>query len=736
MTVVGRRVRGGVGESVRRPDGVPKVTGRFAYVGDLHTEGMLWGATRRIYVPHGRIIHIDITPAQAMPGVQAVLTQDDVPGFKYQGQIVQDQPVLAEQEVRYWGEPVALVAAESRETARVAAEAIITDVEPLEPLTNLEEALDRGEVFRHMTVRRGDPDAHGTVVVEGYYETPSVDQAPLGTEAGLAIPDGSGGVDLYPPSQWIHVDHEQLVRCLALDPEQVRVHPTGLGGAFGSREDLSLHTHLCMLALRTGRPVKMVYSRFESFIGHVKRHGAHMWYRHESDEDGNLVRVDAKLILDGGAYANTTHAVLANATYFTVGPYRCPNTFVEGYAVRTNNPPSGAMRGFGANQVCFAYEAQMDRLADTLGMNPLDLRLRNALKPGDHLATTGQEITEPLPTAEVLRSVMAIPMPDEDSTRSPGGSGLTTPPSAVVRGVGYAVGIKNLAFSEGFDDYADARVELTAEGARVHTAASEVGQGMVTVLMQIARSVLTMEQVEVVWDDTAHIGSAGSSSASRQTQMAGGAVQQAALSARSAALERVGGDDLDDEGIWRDGRLVATWNELCENGSIVGEARFRHRDTDVPDENGQGNVHVDFCVAAHRAIVDVDPELGLVRVVRIDTAQDVGRALNPVQVIGQIEGGIAQGFGMALLEEVILDEGVIKNATFTDYLLPTIEDMPPVETVLVEQPGTWGPFGAKGFAELPAISSTAAVVAAIRAATGREINRVPVHPEDIATPFS
>ncbi|HDL49400.1 MAG TPA: xanthine dehydrogenase subunit D, partial [Actinobacteria bacterium] len=228
MTVVGRRVRGGVGESVRRPDGVPKVTGRFAYVGDLHTEGMLWGATRRIYVPHGRIIHIDITPAQPMPGVQAVLTQDDVPGFKYQGQIVQDQPVLAEQEVRYWGEPVALVAAESRETARVAAEAIITDVEPLEPLTNLEEALDRGEVFRHMTVRRGDPDAHGTVVVEGYYETPSVDQAPLGTEAGLAIPDGSGGVDLYPPSQWIHVDHEQLVRCLALDPEQVRVHPTGL----------------------------------------------------------------------------------------------------------------------------------------------------------------------------------------------------------------------------------------------------------------------------------------------------------------------------------------------------------------------------------------------------------------------------------------------------------------------------------------------------------------------------
>ncbi|NIA25934.1 MAG: molybdopterin-dependent oxidoreductase, partial [Gammaproteobacteria bacterium] len=729
MRVAGRRVRGGVGESVRRPDGVPKVTGRFAYVGDLHAEGMLWGATRRVYVPHGRITRIDITPALAMPGVQAVLTQDDVPGFKYQGQIIPDQPVLAEREVRYWGEPIVLVAAESRETARAAADIVIVDVEPLEPLTSLEEALDRGEVYRHMTVRRGDADAHGTVVVEGYYETPNVDQAPLGTEAGVAIPDGSGGVDLYPPSQWIHVDHEQLVRCLALEPEQVRVHPTGLGGAFGSREDLSLHTHLCMLALRTGRPVKMVYSRFESFAGHVKRHSAHMWYRHESDEDGNLVRVDAKLILDGGAYANTTNAVLANAVYFTVGPYRCPNTFVEAYAVRTNNPPSGAMRGFGANQVCFAHEAQMDRLAAALSMDPLDLRLQNALKPGDHLATTGQEITEPLPTAEVLRSVMAIPLPDDDSTRLPGRSGLTSPPSALVRGVGYAIGIKNLAFSEGFDDYADARVELTAEGARVHTAASEVGQGMVTVLMQIARSVLTMEQVEVVWDDTAHIGSAGSTSASRQTQMAGGAVQQAALKARSAALERVRGDDLDDEGVWRDGRLVATWAELCESGPIIGEARFRHPDTDEPDENGQGNIHVDFCVAAHRAIVDVDTELGLVRVVRIDTAQDVGRALNPVQVIGQIEGGTAQGFGMALLEEVILDKGVVKNPTFTDYLLPTIEDVPPMEVVVVEQPSTWGPFGAKGFAELPAISSTPAVVAAIRAATGREINRVPVHPE-------
>jgi xanthine dehydrogenase D subunit len=726
------RVHGGIGESIRRPDGAAKTSGEFAYVGDLNAKTMLWGATRRVYTPHARIVSIDITPAVDMDGVVAVLTQGDVPGFGYQGQIVQDQPVLAEDVIRFWGEAVALVAAETRDQARAAAAAIGVELEELTPATNLEEALEAGEVFRELTVRRGDRDAHGAVVIEGYYETPNIDQAPLGTEAGLAVPDGSGGVDLYPPSQWIHVDHEQLVRCLGLESNQLRVHPTGLGGAFGSREDLSLHTHLCMLALRTGRPVKMVYGRDESFVGHVKRHSAHMWYRHEAEPDGTLTKIEAKLVLDGGAYANTSEAVIANAVYFAAGPYRCPNVFVDGYAVRTNNPPTGAMRGFGANQVCFAYEAQMDRLAAVLKMDPLDLRLKNAIGPGDVLSTTGQRIVDPLPTREVIRSVMSIPLPDVTTDRRPGGSGLTTPSSAVVRGVGYAVGVKNLAFSEAFDDYADARVELTPDGVRVHTAAAEVGQGLVTILCQIARSVLGLERVEIVWDDTSQIGSAGSSSASRQTQMAGGAVEHAARRARAAALEQVGGDEMDDDGVWRNGRLVATWPDLCSEGPIIGDIRYRHAPTAEPDENGQGDVHVDFCVAAHRAVVDVDPLLGLVRVVRIDTAQDVGKALNPMQVVGQIEGGIAQGFGMALMEEVVLDSGVIKNPTFTDYLLPTIEDMPPVEAVVVEQPSSWGPFGAKGFSELPSISSAAAVAAAVRAATGKPVTRLPIHPEDIA----
>lgn len=730
------RIRGGIGESVKRPDGIPKLQGDFAYASDLQAEGMLWGATRRSPHPHARITRIDVAPALAIAGVYAVLTHEDVPGRPTVGQINPDRPVLAGDMVNYWGQPVAITAAEDVETARRAAEAIVIEYEVLEPLTDLVVAQESGEVFRHVRSERGSGEATGEVVVEGYYEMGTQDQAALGTEAGIAFPDGEGGVDLYAPSQWIHEDHGQIVASLGLRDEQVRVHPAGVGGAFGSREDLSLQVHLCMLALYTGRPVRMVYDRQESFAGHVHRHAARMWYRHEADPEGNLIRVEAKLLLDAGAYTETSPAVIANAVYFAVGPYRCPNVVIDGYAVRTNNPPSGAMRGFGAVQTCFAHEAQMDKLAAAVGVDPLELRLRHALAPGDVLPTSGQEITEPLPTRQVIEAVRNLPEPSgevvDDPRHLPGGTGLTTDRASVVRGVGYAVGIKNLAFAEAFDDFADARVVLTPQGVEVHTAAIEVGQGMVTILQQITRTVLGIEQVAVLFDDTSKIGSAGSTSASRQTQMTGGAVYRAALAARRAALSRVDGDDLNSEGVWRNGELVASLEELCAAGPIEESIRFRHPDTEEPDEHGQGNLHVDFSVGAHRAVVDVDTELGLVKVVSIDAAQDVGVALNPQSVVGQIEGGTMQGVGLAVMEELIYDEGIVRNANFTDYLLPTFADAPPVNPIVIEEPGTWGPFGAKGFSELPTISSGPAVAAAIRAATGRPISRVPVRPEDIA----
>ncbi len=734
-TVATRRVVGGVGESVRRPDGRPKVTGDFAYASDLVADRMLWGATLRSPFARARLISLDTAPALAMPGVHAVLTQEDVPGLATFGQVHQDQPVFCDGEARYWGEPVAVVAADDPETARLAVNAIVVEWDELPPVSDPEQAAAAGDSFRDMEIRRGDPEAVGTVVIEGVYQTATQDQAPLGPEAGLAVPDDQGGLDLYITSQWVHVDHRQIVACLGMADDQVRCHPAGIGGAFGAREDISLHIHIALLALRTGRPVKMVYNRTESFAGHVKRHPARMWYRHEADADGRLVKVTARLLLDGGAYAHTSPAVIANAAYFTVGPYRCDNVFVEAAVVRTNNPPAGAMRGFGVVQTCFAHESQMDRLAEAVGVGPLELRRRNALVAGDPLNTSGQTIEGSLPTLEVLDALESIPLPPEsaesDPRRLPGGTGLTTPPSAVRRGVGYALGLKNLAFSEAFDDYADARVVLTSAGVEVHTAAIEVGQGLVTVCQQIARTVLGVEQVAVIWDDTSQIGSAGSTSASRQTQMTGGAVHAAAVGLLEKILASHDGDELTNEGVRRADELIATMAEVCAEGSIENSVRFRHPPTEEPDEFGQGAVHAGFAVAAHRAVVDVDPDLGLVRVLQVDTAQDVGKALNPGAVVGQMEGGILQGVGLAVMEELVIDDGVIRNPTFTDYLLPTFLDAPDVETRIIEDPDHWGPFGAKGIGEPPTISSTPAVVAAIRAATGRPLTRVPVRPEDI-----
>ena len=726
------RIDEGIGESALRPDGIAKLKGEFEYAQDQWVEGMLWGATKRSPHPHARILSIDVAPALAIGGVHAVLTADDVPGRALFGLEHPDQPVLAKEMANFWGEPVAIVAAEDDATARRAAAAVVVEYERLQPLTDPEDADLRDEVFRRVRIRRGDQSVSGSVVVEGFYEVGMQDQAPLGTEAGLAVPDGHGGVDLYATSQFVHADHEQVVASLGLRPEQVRAHPAGIGGAFGAREDVNLHIHLCLLALHTSQPVKMVYHRSESFTGHVHRHPARMWYRHEADDDGNLVRVRAKILIDGGAYASTTAAVLANACYFAVGPYNCESVSVDGVGTRTNNPPCGAMRGFGAVQACFAHEAQMDRLADALGMDPLELRRKNALESGDPMPTTGQVIETPLPTVEVIDSLAAMPIPEgSERAELPGGSGLTTEEHHVVRGIGYAVGIKNLGFSEGFDDFSQARVLLTPGGAIVETAAIEVGQGLVTILAQIVRSSMGVSTAEVRHVDTSKIDSAGSTSASRQTQMSGGATLEASSRLRARILEHFAGDDLNDGGVWRDGELVVPMSRVTED-KWEETVTFRHPPTSPPDGDGQGVVHADFALAAHRAVVDVDPELGLVTVVRVDTAQDVGKALNPQSVVGQIEGGIMQGVGLAIMEELILDHGVIRNPNFTDYLLPTILDAPDVEALLIESEGSWGPFGAKGVGEPPTISSTAAVAAAIRNATGRAIHRVPVRPQDIA----
>lgn len=750
--------RGGVGESVPRVDGIPKVKGQFLFGSDLWAEGMLWGHTVRSPHPHARIRAVNVAKALATPGVAAVLVAADVPGKKTFGLDIADQPVLAWDRVRYVGEPVAILAATDPEVARRGAERVVVEYEVLPAVTDMEAALqpdaprvhERGNVLRHVRIVHGDPAAPADVWVEGYYETGMQDQAPLGPEAGMAIPAADGGVDLYVATQWLHVDQEQVAPCLGLPREKVRLHLAGVGGAFGAREDVSMHIHACLLALRTRKPVKMVYAREESFLGHVHRHPSRIWMRHGATRDGRLVCVQARVLIDGGAYASSGGAVIANACTFATGPYEVPNALIEGTRVFTHNPPCGAMRGFGAVQACFAYEAQMDRLARALGADPVALRARNALGPGSVLPT-GQVIRGSAPVRRVIERAAAIPLPPDtgsaarDPLALPGGAGNVSRGEGLRRGVGFAVGYKNIAYSEGFDDAAEARVRLFAGPAgavaEVHSAAAEVGQGIHTILAQIVRTELGVEHVVLHPADT-QVGSAGSSSASRQTMMSGGAVQLAARAVREALLERVrrrrrdrgeapaGGVTLAGDEVWVDGVPIAAIATYLDE-PIEATRTYRHRKTSPLDARGQGEPHVWFAFAAQRAVVEVDTDLGLVRVVQIAAAQDVGRALHPQSVHGQIEGGTAQGLGLALMEEIRLRDGHIQNASFTDYLIPTILDMPPVDVVLVEEPEPDAPFGAKGVGEPSTVVSTAAIVAALRDATGRELNRVPVRPDDL-----
>jgi xanthine dehydrogenase D subunit len=746
------RSRDVLGTSALRPDGVAKVTGEFSFSSDMRAENMLWGATLRSPHPYARIKSIDTTKALLIAGVHAIITAEDVPGKLTYGLISSDQPVFAKDVVRYMGEPVAAVAADHPETCRRALAAIVVEYEVLTPLVDAELAIlpstppihPDGNLIRHQRIVHGDSNATGDIVVEGNYTIGMQDQAFLGLEAAMAFPDpGAQGVELHIATQWLHEDRGQIAACLNLPEDNVRLVLGGVGGAFGAREDISLQVHCCLLALRTGRPIKMQYSREESFFGHVHRHPATIWMRHHANKNGKIVKIEARMVFDGGAYTSTSPAVLINGITHTQGPYQCDNAVVDGYAVRTNNPPCGAMRGFGVVQACFAHEGQMDKIAEACGLSPVEVRLINAMHTGDKIIT-GQIMESVAPVERCIRETDAIPLPPPmpdlvDALELPGGSGLTAERKNIVRGIGWGVSMKNLMYSEGFDDYATARCTLSNGIASLKFATSEVGQGFVTLAPQIARSVLGVDQVVQEVSDT-QIGSAGSTSASRQTWMSGGAVDGACRLVRERMFEHVGKlHNIDPIRLLIDGTDVVdsigdfriSVVEATEGVTFSETFEHHHRKTEDLDENGQGNCHVAFAFVAHRAVVDVDCELGLVKVVQIATAQDVGKVLNPLSALGQLEGGIAQGLGLAVMEEIVLENGKVKNPSFTDYLLPTALDAPTVVAVMIEEPEPQAPLGAKGIGEPPCISVTPAIVAAIRAATGKALLRVPVRPQDI-----
>lgn len=732
----------GIGVNATRPDVEAKISGSFEYSNDVSIPGMLFGATKRCPHAYARLVAIDTTRTLAHPGIVRVFTADDVPTSNLLGHIVSDQPVFVTDFARCEGEAVAFVVAISQELAWAALDLIDVSWEPLDPVTTIDDSIasaatpihPMGNVIRELHIERGD-NFRADVVVEASWETGRQDQLFLAPESAVAYPSPDGCVTLIGATQDLHVDQSQLCSVLGLPPERVHLINSGIGGAFGGREDITLQAHLAIAALTLNRPVKTTYRRSESFLAHPKRHPSRLTYRLGATADGILQFVDATVELDGGPYASTSQPVLGSACYFAAGPYRINSVRINGRVVRTNNPISGAMRGFGAVQACFGIESTLDLLASRIGIDPIELRRRNVLEEGDPFPTSGQILRNQTPLKELIDTCAALPYAPIDNPlhvlQSPGGTGLTLMGGHVRQGEGFALGVKNHLYGEGVREHSWASLTLNRNGITVSSAASECGQGILSVLRQVVYDSFPGVPVKIEEPNT-FMQYSGSSSASRQSWMSGSAVAGACR----AMLSRLA-DFLNVESVSINAGLIVANAKSFRIDEVVGYEEITvDFEYDAPPTqhgdplNGTGDVHVSWMFVAHKALVSMDTELGLCTVLGIATAQDVGRAINPREVRGQILGGIAQGLGLSLNESLETVAGLSVNNSLTDYLVPTSADMPPVAIAMLEYPDPRSPLGIKGAGEPSSLSITAAIAAAVRNATGRTISRVPIRPWD------
>ncbi len=714
-----------IGQRLLRPDAVDKVTGRTLFPGDLRMEGMLYVKVLFSDRPHARIVAIDTSAAEQVPGVVAVLTHEDVPVNEY-GLIFKDQPALSGDKVRSIFDRVALVIAETARAAQRARDLIRVEYEDLPMVTDPRQAMKPGapvvhdrwpdNVQSHQRIRKGDVDAvfarDDVVVVESDYFTPHQEHAYLQPEAGLGYIDDEGRVTVHSAGQWNHDDQHQIAHMLDLPLDRVRVIYAPAGGAFGGREDMSVQ-HLLALAAYSldkrgvRRPVKMVWDRKESLRGHHKRHPYYMHYRSAASEDGQLLAVEATLIADIGAYSSSSSAVLNNAVSIAYGAYNVPNVKVDGYNVFTNNLVCGAFRGFGSLQATFGAEMQMSKLAAALGMDPVVFRLKNALHEGSELATRSI-----IPPAVSIRETMmhvaeAAGWTDEGKPKPEGPAS-----GGALRGIGVAAGYKNVCYSFGFPDKSTARCELYGDGsierAVVKIGLSEVGQGALGVMGQVAAETLGIDydRVQVMNEDTSLVPEAGSCSASRGSFMGGNAVELACRAALSA---------------WQAGQRPA-----------VAERTYRPRPTSMYDpETGACDPHVTYGYGTQVAEVEVNRETGEVRLKRVWAAHDVGQALNPLHVEGQIQGAIAQAQGWTLMEDFIMQDGRLRTKSYADYLIPTVYDVPEIHPLIIEVPDPQGPYGVRGLGEMPMLMLGPAILDAIHDATGIWFDKLPVKAEDV-----
>ncbi len=730
-----------VGSSIPRVDAVDKVTGLAPYPGDMDLPGQAWMKIVFAGVPHARITWLDVSRAQAAPGVIAVFTAADVPVNEY-GLIMPDQPVLCgpgstpqAQIVRWEGDHVALVVAETQAQAEAAAKLVEVEYEELPIVTDPFQALEpdapllhpeefpfpygqrdrRSNLLLEYHLRRGDVEAafaQADVIVEAEYRTQAAEHAYLQPEAGLAYVREDGRIEVIVAGQWMHEDRAQIAHALGLPEEQIVVRYPAIGGAFGGREDMSVQIVLALAAWKTGRPVKTVWSREESIVGHHKRHPFVIKAKWGATREGKIVAAQMDVTSDAGAYAYTSTKVLGNATLMCLGPYEIPNVHVDARTVYTNNCPSGAFRGFGAPQGHFAAEGQVNRLAAALGMDPAEIRRRNALREGSILAT-GSTVppgcTALVVLEEAVRRAAESPLEPPASLRT----SLDASRRRVAQGRGLALSFKNVGFSLGFPEHCHAWVEIHGaaemERAVVGCVGADVGQGAHTVFAQFAADALNLpvEKVELRVEDTDVTGSSGSSSASRMTFMAGNAILGAAQ------------------------RALQAWED--EERPARAEFVFHPRPTTPYDpETGASDPNITYGYCAQVADVEVDLETGHVLVKRLISVNDVGKAVNPQQVEGQIEGAVAQSVGWTLLENFVQEEGRAVTQRLSTYLIPGVADVvEEIVPVILELPDPQGPLGARGMAEMPFIPTAPAIVAALHDALGVWFDELPITPERV-----
>ena len=714
-----------VGKSHPRIDARGKVIGETLYSGDLKMDGMLFMKILFAERPHARVLNIQTANAEKSSGVVAVYTAKDIPVNEY-GLQIPDQPVLCgpgsnkpyTDIVRFVGDQVAVVVAKTEGEAEAAVKLIEVEYEDLPLLSDPTIALrpdapilhpDRGDtnVCVHYKIRKGDVEdafAKADVIVEGEYHTPVQEHAYLQPEAGLAYIDNEGRVTIEAGGQWTHADRETIAHSLGLPDERIRVIYPAIGGAFGGREDMSVQIVLALAAWKLNQPVKIIWSRRESMIGHGKRHAVSIKAKWGATKDGKQIAEENELIGDGGAYMYTSNKVLGNAAITSTGPYFIPNTKVDVYGVYTNNVPGAAFRGFGAPQALFMAESQMNKIAEKLGMDPVKFRLINAFREGDLMS-----FGTPVPTqVSIVQCIEAA----RDQFNWKKTKKKNSKPH-LARGHGFAAGFKNVGFSFGYQENCWAKVEIHGNGnierVIVHHAGAEVGQGTHTVMIQMAAHAVgvSVNKVELRTSDSAHQDNSGSVSASRMTFMAGNAIKGAAES----ALEK-----------WK-----------AEERPAIAEFKYlAPRTTPFDHETGYSTPNFAYAYVAQAAEVEVDTETGHVRIIRIVSADDIGKAINPDLVVGQIEGAVVQAHGYAVLEDYKTKDGRVLTDQLSTYLIPTIRDIPEsVESVLVEIPDPNGPWGARGLGELPFLPVAPAIAAAIHDATGVWINEFPFTPERV-----